>query len=307
MGKRVDWTAYEQGQVYAATVDLLKNRKVSLPVEPPGKEFLQAIRDAQVSLPENRRRPFASIDSLTGDLAKRFVDNGIIRKDHHESYRRGWNKKQKNAEAPEVDPRDTRIEELQHEVTGNNQYIQELHGRISSLEAELEYWKNQPGPMDFIQQWVAQTLSLAMQGAEAAKRRSEGGMEPAPDLLERYRKQPIPQFERERRKDPTPTPGTGDLRPKFAVVGDLLGPDKEAIHKECGTVAQMRYLDATNKLQGLKQFNANSGRVVIWTDHASHEFENTLKSLGVTYKRFTGSLPQLIEHIKHEALKKSPA
>lgn len=87
---RVDWTTYEQAQFYAAVVDLLKGRKIELPISTAAGRtaFLQACRDAQVAIVENRRRNIASIDNITGDLRRRFIETGVLPQ-HPEKLKKG--------------------------------------------------------------------------------------------------------------------------------------------------------------------------------------------------------------------------
>lgn len=77
--------------------------------------------------------------------------------------------------------------------------------------------------------------------------------------------------------------------------------DKAFIHKECSDVADLRYLDSSNKFQGLKNFVANSGRIFIWADHAPHDWEGALRNMGVSFHRIRGSLNAVVQFIKEEA------
>lgn len=160
-GKRVDWTDYEQSQVYSAAVEMLKQRKVQLPISNSAGRvaFLKVMRECQVVLPDNRRRPHInSLENISGDLATRFITNNVLTKDF-KNLKKGSDKKLKE-QAP--DPQALRIQELEAEVAGNKQYIQEREDRITELEARIVELQSQPTPMQLIQKFVADTLAMAL-------------------------------------------------------------------------------------------------------------------------------------------------
>jgi hypothetical protein len=293
--KRIDWTEYEQAQVYAATVDLLDNRKVALPVEgfKGGKAFMQAIRDAQVALPEKRRRPLASIDAVSGDLRKRFIDAGILPRDI-DSLRRGADKKSAAPEAP--DPKDERIAELEQQVSRLEDEVSSLEqanttqaGRIAELEAR-------PDAMTVVQQWVARTLSLALIAADDAKKPAAMRVEP------QQTKEALPQFEKDRRKDPVAA-AAGSARPfraKVAVIGGQ-PQDHASIAEHLADHADLRYFSpqpSASVMDAIKGIAGSGGTVLLWSDHASHQVESQLKARVVQYHRHSGNLTSLIERIK---------
>ena len=88
-----------------------------------------------------------------------------------------------------------------------------------------------------------------------------------------------------------------DRKPRFALVADFVGSDTAYLHEELKEVAEVRYIQPSNQFD-LRQFNANGGRIVLWTDHSSHEVERKLKAQGVSYKRFSGTLAGLAAAVK---------
>jgi hypothetical protein len=158
-------------------------------------------------------------------------------------------------------------------------------------------------------------LAMALQMHEdrnkpAFVRPPPGGAAAAPkvDAPPERRKETLPDFERDRRRDPvayaSQLNGSVPQKPKFALVADFVGSDTGTIHRELGELADMRYLDAPAKLQGLRQFNANAGRIVLWADHAPHDWERAMKAMGVSYRVHRGSLPSLVQSIKDAVQKR---
>lgn len=301
---RVDWTDFEQAQVYAATVDLLKAKKIATPVEPGknGALFMSVLREAQVVLPEKRRRPLANVDALptSSPLAKRFVENQIIPKDYYQVYRRRANKKASPADEPQVDPRILELETL------NQQYVEQITSlgqRLADAETKLHAYARQPTPMQLIQRFVADTLAMALIQVEDHKKPA-GFRPPLEERRQPQEQMPLPEFERERRRDPMPTPGLPSDKPRIVVVG---GSDKDyaRIQNEVGRHADMRYIDTPAKINGsaLKHLTSNGGRVVVWTDFASHTFNKSLEAANVQYHRHSGNLNSLVEYLKATILK----
>lgn len=305
---KIIWNVTEEADWYAAFLEGLKERKVPTPVGPGHlKEVMEAAREALKVLRVERRRSITSIDAIRGELGKRLVGNNIFPRNYLDVLRRGAAKK---AIEPEIDPNLQRISELEAEITKHTSYIEELENRLETAQGRINELENQPTPMQLLQRAVAETLAMALTMAEDQKKpaglRVPGG-EPSQagksTTEADRRKEDIPQFERDRRKDPiaftsainASTPGN---RPKFALIADFTGGDKANIHAAVREIADVRYLDSSNKFQGLKQFNANAGRIVVWTDHSPHDWESSLKSLGVSFHRHRGTLSSLIQHIK---------
>lgn len=237
MRKRIEWTEFEQSTVYSATVDLLKDRKAELPISTSKARlvFLQAVRDAQVALPENRRRKYIlAVENITGDLRQRFIDNGILPRDLESlKVRRG---KAKEAQVEEVrDPRDDRIVELTGQIDDAQRLLGEKDGLIETLRGRIVVLESQPTPLALMQNFIADTIALAFQKVGDAQKphgvrmpatfhKAPPGVErddPSPDAIIEKRKEDLPAFERERRKDPQYLSGNSEeMRlPKITVIG----------------------------------------------------------------------------------------
>ena len=81
------------------------------------------------------------------------------------------------------------------------------------------------------------------------------------------------------------------------MIADFVGSDTSYLHDELKEVAEMRYIQAKNQFD-LRQFNANGGRIVVWTDHSPHEIDKKLKMQGVSFRRFSGTLAGLALAVK---------
>lgn len=229
--KRVDWTDFEQAQVYSAVVDLLKAKKIATPVEPGknGALFMNVMREAQVVLPDKRRRPLANVDALppATPLAKRFMDNGIIPKDYYFSYRRRATKK---AGVPEEapDPRDQEIVDLRNQLDAAQTGIREFQALAEQLRGRVLELENQPSPMQVMQRAIAETLAMALQMHE--DRKKPDFMRPEPPV--ERRKEELPAFEIERRKSGgvPEQPATPRL-PKILIAGGVSPEKIQAVTK----------------------------------------------------------------------------
>lgn len=312
--QRVDWSDWEAMQYRTSMKEALQQRKVKLPIDTPrgrttffkvSKEIMAILKNAHGNF---RPRNIVSIENITGDLRRWFIDNGVFYPDLRAMKRY---EKERPTVGAAPDPKDERIAELQLEVEAQKQTVVDLLNDLKTAKAEVAELRAKPDAFTVVQRWVAQTLAMALSQADAEKKgwtsvppQPKEPIRPEDSILERYTKEPIPDFERARRKDPTPTQGTGDLRPKFAIVADFVGVDKHTIHQGVSDIANPRYLDSGSKLDGMKAFHSNGGRVVVWATHAPHDWEAKLQGMGVTFKRFHGSTQALIDHIRHEAVKK---
>lgn len=288
---KIIWTLTEESDFYAAFVTSLQKRRLAFPVQSSDlKAIMESAREGVLVLKVERRREMSSVDSIRGDVAKRLIDNGIFPRNYLEALRR-------NAKvANDDDPQAKRIEELTAKVTQLEGQLQASEEEIGMLGDQLREAQNQPTPAQAIQRLVAETLAMAL-SLHDDSRKPEGVR------VQREREE-IPAFERERRKDPVAAASggvNGARKPKFALVADFVGSDKAAIQSALGELADLRYLDAQAKLQGLKDFNANGGRIVMWTDFAPHDWERSLTAMGVSFNRFKGTLPALIEHVRVKA------
>jgi hypothetical protein len=263
--KRIDWTTYENAQVYAATMDLLAKRKVALPVSDPqsGKLFMQAIRDAQVVITENRRRALTSIDAVSGELRKRFQDNGVLPQ-HIDCLRRGY-KKRADREQQVEDPKDVRIRELEAQVKVLEEENQALEDEQDDFTDRIKELEARPDAMQVVQQWCSKMLADALRDALPS-------MPKVADLSAQVapKKEPLPQFERDRRRDPEAAASGGSPKAKkrIAIIG---GYDEHhrVIHTEVGAFLDLRYVRgdaAVEKIAALKDFSKEPGTsTIVWT------------------------------------------
>lgn len=292
---KIIWTVTEQADWYAAFIAALKERDVAFPVTQSDlKKIMEAAREALKVLKVERRRDITSIDSIRGDLAERLIGNGIFPRNYLTELRRPGSKAAAGATGKE-DPQARRIAELEEHVKALEDERDGLLLEKGDFIERIAVLDRRPTATESIQLFVAETLAMALDLHEQGKR---------PEALRIPReKAEIPDFERERRRDPVAAAGGGlnGGKPKFALVADFVGSDKAAIHSACSGVADLRYLDGHGKLSGLKVFNANGGRIVVWTNYCPHDWEQSLTSMGVSFHRHRGTLPQLIEHIKGKA------
>ena len=288
---RVDWNLTEQSDWYAAFLEALKKRKVEFPVRQSDlKDVMESAREALLVLKVERRRPIASIDSIRGDYAKRLVDNGVFPRNYLEVLRR--QKKTDTDEPEELSEDAKRIAELENELAEKDNQLTEASDQLAAATTRLEEFATQPTPAQLLQRFVAETLAMALDMHEARGKPEHVRMPLAP-------KEEVPQFEKDRRKGVLPEQQSQRVfRPRIAVLADFVGSDTRLLNDALKDEADMRYLDAPAKFQGLKEFNANHGRIVMWTDHAGHGWESSLSKMGISYSRFYGSLPSLLEHLK---------
>lgn len=289
--KRIDWTVFEQSQIFAATFQLVQNRKLQLPVEgsPGCSSFLQAMRDAQVgALPGNRQRTLSSIDAVTGDLLKRFQDNGVLPRDL-KTLRRGYKLKEKS------DPRDLRIAALEEQVKKLEGDCSLANDQRSDAWEQIKALQARPDAMTVVQQWVAKTLSLALIAAEDAKKPHALRIEPVKEVL--------PEFERARRKHPEQAASAaGIFKPKLAIIGGQAA-DHLAISRDFEGArinVDLRYFSpqpGTTVYDSLKQIASSGGAVLLWHDHAHQSVEAQLKARQISYHRHDGNLVSVIERL----------
>jgi hypothetical protein len=292
---KIKWTTTEQADFYAAFVAEMKERKLQFPVKAMDlRPLLESARVAMKVLKVERRRDITSIDSIRGEVAQRLIDNGFFPRKYLEELRK---KRIKAEDKP--DPRDELIKHLETTLAERDADLAALRDNLAGAESRIAQLEQQPSPVDLIKSFFSDII------AEGLEKRERAG-KPAHMIIPPTRKDegPLPAFERERRKDPVAVaqgaPGAAG-KPKFALVGDFVGSDKARIHEELSPLAELRYIDAQTKFQGLKQFNANHGRIVVWEDHSPHDWVRMLANMGVTFRRHAGSLPSLIESVRKSA------
>lgn len=277
MGKRVDWTEEEMDKLFTAVVSLAKER--------PNIKLLEAVRLAQLTvLTENRRRNLVTIDHVTKYLRERFITNNMLPKD--------WeNQKRKQHRVKVADSRDIEMEELRAARIALNEENKLLEARVEELEDRI---KGQVSPLELIEDFFARIIRKGLRPEEPPK--------PHGVTL----KMPLPEQERARRKDPmgfTASLAGGITKPKFAIVSSFDDVDKGQLHRLISGVADMRYIDGINKFTTLGRFNADGGRIILWTDKCQPSWEAELQNMGVSFHRHKGPQSVLVQHIKEAASK----
>lgn len=148
-GQRVEWTDFEQETLFAAVTDLARQQ--------PGISLVKAMQMAQVSIHDaRRRRKITSISNIPIGLRNRFIQVGLLARDWEKQLRRV----RKDVAAPQEDPRDARIRDLEAEVT-------KLREELRDAEVEVRELRNRPTPTQLIQTFIADTLALALQKSRA--------------------------------------------------------------------------------------------------------------------------------------------
>lgn len=299
--KRIDWTEYEQATMYSAIVELLKSRKIETPISTAkGRTaFLNVARDAQVALPENRRRKHLnSLDNITGALRQRFIDNGILP--------RNLEALKKGAKVKAPDPREEKIAELTqqleqvreewaNQLEQAKQQCTQLQTINNDLRERITVLENQPTPMMMLQEAIADTLALAMRKANDVNKpaffRPGGGSvapksagirrddDPTHDeaaFVER-RKENLPVFERERRKDPSPTSSAGEKLPKVVIVANGRAVQSTAEPAIKGLVHQARFtIVSGDNIHALKDKVRNADMTFVLIGSVSHATTNSV-------------------------------
>lgn len=146
-GKRVEWSEFEQDTLYSAVVAVLKRD--------PRLTLIKAMQASQIALQdEKRRRNINAIANFPAPLRNRFITAGLLSKDWEKTRRR----RETTPSGP--DPKDQRIEELEAEVNRLAEELRAARIQVAQLEAE-------PGAMETIQNFIAETAALAMQKLRA--------------------------------------------------------------------------------------------------------------------------------------------
>lgn len=293
---KIIWTLTEESDFYAAFISELQHRKMTFPVDNSRLgDIMKAARDAVKVIKVERRRDITSVDSIRGEIAKRLIDNGFFPRNYMVSLRRGY---RAGDQEGEPDPKDIRIADLMNQIEAADRDLAEYKLTVQNLRDRMQLMSEQPTPVQLIEDFFARIIAKGL-GMKAASEK------PAHAIISNVKKEELPEFERERRKDPTGyIAPTANGKPKFALVADFVGSDKASIHEAVSDVAELRYIDAQAKLQGLKDFNANGGRIITWADHMPHQWDRSLTALGVTYSKHHGSLPKFIDLIKAKAATK---
>lgn len=302
--KRIDWTDFEQGEVYNGVMDLIKLQKLPLPV-PPGKggaQFLNLIRQAQIKLQPQRQRPLNNIEAISG-MAQRFIDHGVIPKNYLDVYRRSPRKQEvemESVEAPPPDPRDEQLKQLGEE-------LEHWKLRARNAESTVRTWEALPKPpteAQVIKSFISDIL------AEASRKGSQGLLGPLtefkpPPKLE-LPKEFLPDFEKERRlRGSEPVSEDRQRLPKIAVVGgDQM---HTALAQELKDIADLRFFPTR---QGgddhigerLKAFKDSTyGKVVLWTNYTSHQAGKSMQHQNIPYVSYMGERGGMIAKLKELA------
>lgn len=218
MGRgRIIWTGFEEDTLFTAVKDLMtKDKKLTI---------IKAMQQAQIALTASRRRTVNAITNIPHALRERFIVNELLDKNWESSRR------QKRPEGP--DPKEERIREMQGELDTTG-------AKLADAQKEIERLLLRPEPMVVIQNWIAETLALALQ-----KGRELPGVRMTPNQV-------VPQSPRHH---PEPRKEPDYFRPNLLIIG----------------------LDATGREEAKKRFE---GKAVIrsWWEGPDASL-NTLKEL----------------------------
>lgn len=284
---RTIWNLSEESDWYAAFLVELDERKVPRPVSSLHlKAVMESARAALKVLKVERRRPINSVDSIRGALGARLVDNGVFPRDYLQSLRRSA--KVKN------DPKDAQIAALNAQIKTLTDQLHEANTDLKGMDEENNRLLLQPSPLELIEDFFARIIRKGLKPEEPPK--------PHGVTL----KIPIPEQERARRKDPlgfTASLSGGTTKPKFAIVSSFDDVDKGQLHRLVSGVADMRYIDGVNKFTTLGRFNADGGRIILWTDKCQPSWEAELQNMGVSFHRHKGPQSSLVQHIKEAVAK----
>ena len=171
--KRIFWTDYEQSEVYRVFTELVEQKKIKDRPVPnsysrDGSLVMSLLRQAQLVLPENRRRSLANIEALTPELGERLALHGYFPKNWRTFYKKKI--EQRKEAAAEVDPQAKLIQELQARVAELEQRIKDSEEQREGLSQALVNLRNQPTFGEQLQSWIADTLALALTRAEDMKK-----------------------------------------------------------------------------------------------------------------------------------------
>lgn len=271
MGKRVVWTEHELDELYSAAASFFK--------EKPNMKFLAGVRMAQVVLQPGRKRTLTTISNIPKPLLDRFILNNFLPKDWEKMGRRV-----KRVPDQTVD----RAKELEVILLQRDQEIAALKTAVENLLAR-------PGTTEVLQIWIARTISLALIEANSANKPEA---QTPLRAMEAKIKEPIPDFERQRRKDPTgfAVGLSTKAKPKFAIISEFSNVDKGKLHNDIQSAADMRYIDSMEKFGTLGRFNADGGRIIAW--NCPEMWEKSLQLMGVSFHRHKGPQSTLVQHIK---------
>lgn len=208
---KIIWTVTEQADWYAAFVAALERRKVPLfPVTADRlRDVMGAARDALLVIKTERRRTITSVDSIRGDLAKRLITNGIFPRDYLESLRL----KRRGAErVEERDARDDRIAQLEEELSAAIDAGAKTNDALGAALARIAELEQRPAPVDLIKSFFADIIAEGLAKRAAADKPAHVAGPIAPP------KEPLPDFERARRKDPVAAAGGNGSTPKLPKI-----------------------------------------------------------------------------------------
>lgn len=281
--KRVDWTEHEQDEMLTAAVRIAK--------ENPKMALLAIMKLSQVAVAENRKRNLNAISNLPKYLRDRLVLQGLLDKD--------WERKRRGYKARLPDPKDAKIAALEAQIKTLNEALAEANTDLKGMDEENNRLLSQPGPLELVEDFFARIIAKGLGMKDDAGK--PYGVHGTPIV-----KIPIPQHERDRRKDPVgfaALQGGSKTKPKFAIVSSFEDIDKAQLHRLVAGAADMRYIDGVNKFGGLGRFNADGGRIILWIDKCPPNWEAELQNMGVSFHRYRGLPALLVQHIKEAAAK----
>lgn len=231
---RVKWTEAEMDTLYTATADLMKNdSKLKL---------IKAVMQAQIVLPESRRRKFTVPMNIPEYLRNRFIVNGQLPKD--------WGVAK--GKPDELDPRDEQIATLKSN-------LETITAENERLQAELNAYRYAPKPpteIEVIRKFCAGILAEA--GWLAAR---QGAVQPQP-AAEKPKAEKPPVLEQ---------PAEQPAKPRKPVVY-VLGPkghQQTELEHEFGELLELRIYDA-DKSNSLKSDVSHAKGIVAWTKFLDH-------------------------------------
>ena len=263
-------------------------------------DFVHAVIEAQVVLPQNRRREINSIDGIAGEFRKRFVDNGFLPADVA-PFRKGYKPPE---EREENDPQKIRIAELTAERDELGTRVDELKTQNKGLVEESLRLRRElqgmPSEANVVKNFVADILYLwdakkkAVPGASHLPEVSQ-----VPKVLEEPRP---PKHDSEQRQE--------DVAPKVHVAvvgGGTMHPWlTQELRDLDGLDLRLFDLRQTNQPIGerLRSFKDPAFGVVLnWTNYNSHSADDSLKFHNIPFQKYNGErggMESLIRRIYNE-------
>jgi hypothetical protein len=281
---RIHWTQDEIRTVVRTAKEVKAGDK--------GMSYARMMELAQLSIPPHRRRQIKAITGQRPELLSALAAEGLISVDTGP------------VRAKPLDPNLTRINQLADErdkaiesLAAAEQRIGQLNEEVTRLRAAVR------SEAEVVKGFVSDILATALQRVEDSKKPQAVRLEPI--VYPQQQKEEIPEWERERRRDPTPKPtGNGAHKVKVAIVGGS-NPDHAAILREVQAAGRedldLRFFGGDlqgSKADAVKGVASTGGRVLLWIDHAPHEAGVRMNSMKVGFERYSGNLNGLIEKVK---------